>query len=734
MTRPSPAAAKRLAGAGAALAAALLPARLPAVEPEPAPPVGEAEELTVIAPSRLARPPAQAEGLSVRVVEREEIEASGARTLQEALRALPGVHLADEQGNAFQQDLSLRGFTVSSVTGLAQGISVFLDGVRVNEPAAEEVNFDLLPLTEVERIEIVHGPAGIFGRNTFGGAVHVVTRRGGERTEAEVEADGGSWWRREAHARVGGRRGAFDGYLAAGGFAEDGWRVQGGGKGARAFGKLGYRRDGTDVALSYQAQVDRLQQAGSLPEADLARDRRQNYTPGDFFRPALHLATLNARQALGPDLGLAAVAFFRALDAEQFNSSWSAADTRLWNRTRSLGTALQLDWQASLGPIRSRLSGGAEATGSDVRIRTDEESNAREPGAGRVADLLDRQWAAGAFAQESLRLGRGPLSGLGATASLRWDLIDHRATDRTPTTDLLGAARKNFGHGSATYSAWIPALGLAWSSSSQWLLSASWTRGYRAPAFLEITCGSVDSECVGLQKGVASDATFTRLRPVRSSAFEASLSSAPWHGLSVAATAFWIDLRDDIYSVASTGGPNRVYFQNVGPTRRAGLEATARLRSRLVDADLGYAYTRATFESDVVLASARTPPPQDQQVVRRGAELPLTPRHRADLGLRLKPQGWWSLEAGVLWVGSQVVSGDEANETPRLPSYAVARAGAEARWRGWSAFLRVQNPFDVRYATFGTWAPDGRGSGEPARFLTPGVPTRVVAGIRWELE
>src|SRR5262249_57014079 len=70
------------------------------------------------------------------------------RLLPDALQSLPGVTLQNEQGNPYQPDVSLRGFTASPVTGLPQGISVFLDGVRLNEPTVEEVNFDLIPLDD----------------------------------------------------------------------------------------------------------------------------------------------------------------------------------------------------------------------------------------------------------------------------------------------------------------------------------------------------------------------------------------------------------------------------------------------------------------------------------------------------------------------------------------------------------------------------------------------------------
>src|SRR5256886_17154565 len=77
-----------------------------------------------------------------------------------------------------QLDVSLRGFQVSPVIGLPQGVTVYVDGVRANEPDAHEVNFDLLPLEDVERVEVVYGPSVLLGRNALGAAVNLVTRRG----------------------------------------------------------------------------------------------------------------------------------------------------------------------------------------------------------------------------------------------------------------------------------------------------------------------------------------------------------------------------------------------------------------------------------------------------------------------------------------------------------------------------------------------------------------------------
>jgi len=74
-----------------------------------------------------------------------DLDARGVRTLADALEELPGVTTSDEIGAPSQLDVTLRGFQVSPTIGVPQGITVYVDGVRVNEPDANEVNFDLLP-------------------------------------------------------------------------------------------------------------------------------------------------------------------------------------------------------------------------------------------------------------------------------------------------------------------------------------------------------------------------------------------------------------------------------------------------------------------------------------------------------------------------------------------------------------------------------------------------------------
>src|SRR6266566_6459430 len=256
-----------------------------------------------------------------------DLDARGVRSLADALEHLPGVTTSDELGATGQLGVSLRGFQVSPVIGLPQGVTVYVDGVRANEPDAHEVNFDLLPLEDVERVDVVYGPSVLLGRNALGAAVNLVTRRGTNPASREIEASAGSWGRFELKARAGARHGVWDYYVGARYEHETGWRQDTRSRIGTLFAKLGLLNGTWDATLSYSGADNQIFQAGSLPESVAAVNPRRNFTGGDYFAPQAHLVILNAQRLLG-HTQLAINAFGRSLSSEQFNANFVGEDSR----------------------------------------------------------------------------------------------------------------------------------------------------------------------------------------------------------------------------------------------------------------------------------------------------------------------------------------------------------------------------------------------------------------------
>ena len=119
-------------------------------------------------------------GEGAQVADGETLKSSRAVSIADQLaRTAPGVSINEMQGNPLQTDINFRGFTASPVLGTPQGLSVYLDGVRINQPFGEVVNWDLIPTSAIARIDLVSGSAPQFGRNSLGGALVVGQRSRG---------------------------------------------------------------------------------------------------------------------------------------------------------------------------------------------------------------------------------------------------------------------------------------------------------------------------------------------------------------------------------------------------------------------------------------------------------------------------------------------------------------------------------------------------------------------------
>jgi iron complex outermembrane receptor protein len=688
--------------------------RLPAVE--------------VSAPARLPGAPLPFDHVpgSVQIVPGEVLRESGAVTLQDALTRLPGVTLNDEQGNRAQVDLSFRGFQATSVTGVPQGVSVFVDGVRVNEPAVEEVNFDLIPLEDIERVELVRGPSALFGRNTLGGALNIITRRGGATHEIVPELQFGSFGRQQYRLRASGPAGPFDYYVAGTYSDEDGWRERAAVRLGKLFAKLGLTVGDTDATLSFQRAQNRIEQAGSLPLSELRRDRQQNFTGGDFFAPLLNLVTLTVHQSLAETTRLSLNGFVRTLDAEQFNVNLLGANTRSFTRTITAGSTLQLDHDGRVFDRANRLTLGLDYVHHDVGVKVLQEE-------GGVASLdskvHDDQHAFAVYAQNSLDVAKDLVRAgdvLVLTTAARWDWLRHDIGDFGPGDGPRVG-------GTSTFARVNPRFGLNYNLTKAAGFYFTFAQGFRAPAFLELTCASPGTVCPGLQAGVAPDPP---LKAVKANHYEigARVAPRPWLGLELA--AYRTDLRDDIFSVSPTGTTG-LFFQNVGATRRQGVELAAEANvDKRWNLRLSYTYTEATFRDDVDLATPRLTPgclaSPCIQHVRAGSDLPLIPRHRLGAGVDHHITSGLTLWAAGTWVGAQRLRGDEANAERTLDSYGVISAGARLHVKAFSAFVTINNALNEQYETFGTFGPNAKRSGTPIEpFLTPALPLHVDVGLAY---
>jgi outer membrane receptor protein involved in Fe transport len=228
---------------------------------------------------------------------REQIENSGALSLGDFMNSqLQGVSVNDYSGNPFKMDVNYRGFTASPEIGTPVGLSVFFDGVRVNEPFGDVVNWDLLPLIAIERFDLFPGSNPLFGLNTLGGALSLRSRSGFTSPGYEGEISTGSWNRRQVQASAGVNNGTFGGFAAVQYFDEDGWRDDSPSDVRQLFLRGDWRGTGATAFVSALLADNELIGNGLIP-TDLYQVRRQSvFTSPDETRNRLSQFTLSGTQ------------------------------------------------------------------------------------------------------------------------------------------------------------------------------------------------------------------------------------------------------------------------------------------------------------------------------------------------------------------------------------------------------------------------------------------------------
>ncbi|WAW86508.1 TonB-dependent receptor [Xanthomonas citri pv. malvacearum] len=707
-------------------------------------------------------------------------------------RRFVGVDGNDVQGSAFQNDLTFHGFRASALPGASQGVSVYLDGVRFNEPFADIVSWDMLPEAAITAVTLMPGSNPLFGPNTLGGAVVLSTASGltAPGVQGELSIGSGARKRLDAGYGVAGADG-WHGFVAVTGFDENGWRAASEGRLGTVFGKVGKQGEQTDWSLSLLHGRSRLIGNGLLPdtrytdegpESGLYRaDRRSVYTSPDLTRNRNTLLTVQLDHRFDADTALHALAYSRVgrrdtvngdvgQDYEEFVeecASGYAADgspldaecdvartdadtlhTGALNTTQmrqqAQGVALNLSMQRGA----HALTAGVTFDRGHVRYRQFARDGWVQP---------DRSVAADPDAERAFFSGvRGSTETLGMfladtwalsnathlTAAVRWNrvVVDNILS----TADDGDRPRERFVYAKAN-----PSLGLTHRLDSGLTLYGSVAQNSRAPTAIELGCADPAQPC-RLPTGLQAD---PRLEQIISRTYELGARWTPSTDRNATLSVYRADNRDDILFLRAPDTQSG-YFDNAYRTRYQGVDAALHLRSGDWQWWAGYSYLDATYRSGGQLLSG-----ERVIALRPGLRIAALPRHNLKLGMA------WQRDALTLGVGVRAVSGrvasgnedgqvDNAEEGQTAPerldigSAGYALVDLQARWTinvRVSLFARIDNVFDRHNATYAAVAEDVFPDGElarpqdapvetgPARFLAPGVPRQYLIGLRWAL-
>ena len=695
---------------------------------------------------------------SSQVLRRGAIDQAQAGPITDLLaRRVPGMQVNDIQGSPFQSDLTYRGYRASGLLGAPQGLSVYLDGVRINEPFGDVVLWDLIPDYSLQSISVVPGANPAFGLNTLGGAIAFTTADGHSAPGGRGEIGLGSFGRKRVDASYGHSDAAsgWHQYIGATYFDEDGWRDQSPGNLGNVLARVGHGDGPTDWSVSLLAARSTLIGNGLVPrftfddEGNQTPDLNQHryeavYTHPDRTRNELGQLTLNWNRQLDDASRLQALAYVRSSKRDTTNGDAADED----GEVASLNTTETKQTAYGAAVSLARRSGvhqwqiGATVDASRVKFQQSERPGAFDSTRGVVAEPDEESTLSAALDGDALTVGvyatdtwrvaertwiTGTVRGNRSRVSNQLTSVDD------DTGELENQPRETF-----TYTSLNPAFGVTQGLGNNASVFANIAKNTRVPTAMELGCADPDEPC-RLPAGLQSDPF---LAQVKSTSLELGTRWRPAAGQRLELSLYRTDNRDDIVfgSVSTTGLLG--YFQNFPKTRHQGGDLAWQGTFGALSFDASASVLKATYEANGTLRMG-----ERNVTVAPGTRIAGVPKNMFKIAGDWRFAEGWSIGADVQRLGKRVVQGNEDGliedgGTERvdftLPGYTLTNL--RMSWRPIPALelvARVNNVFDKRYATYGAIAEtvfdaQGNYTGDEADalFVAPGTPRSFFVGLR----
>ena len=770
---------RRLAGPAAGVAL-LLPAIAGAQTPGP--PVVPLPEVEVTAsPELLSAPiPRDQVPAAVNTVTGQEVVRTGIPDMMGALNQnVPGVTLQNSGGNPAQPELTYHGFSASPLQGSEQGLAVYLNGVRFNQPFGDTVQWDVIPAIAIDRMDL-EGANPVFGLNALGGSLSVRLKNGFTFHGGDASIYGGSFGQVGANFEWGqqSKDGSTSLYVAGNAMDESGWRDQQKTRLRQIYADLGWRGDAAEAHLSVTAARNTLDQPGTLPVDILAANRAAAFTgPNDAYDQYLQLAG-NLNYDLNDHTSLQAVAYYTNMSQRVINGN----TPNFQQCSVNPGFLCEQDGVTPLtdrgfhpipafngsGPYSQlSLQGvdtngyGAEVQATDTRKIFGRDNNLIVGASfdGGVSTFDGNNLAGGfnplttLFGGPGITINQADLSLSPVrvtTTNAYYGVFVNDIYNLTKRLSLTLSGRFNVAEisladqngtaltGNHSYSHFNPGIGLTYDLGRGISAYGSYSIANRAPTPAELSCANINSPC-SLANFFVGD---PNLKQVIARTAELGLrgDGTPLAGgkLNWQIDLYRTETQDDI-TFAPSALPGLDYFQNVGSTQRQGVDITANWLVGKVSFLAGYSLTDATFRSPLVLDSPLNPAANalGQEVVRAGSQLPGIPMHVGKLGVDWQVTPEWVVGARVLVYSGQVLFGDEANLTPNTGAYWLLDLNSSYQiTKNMQVFGSLENALNQNYAVYGTFSPVTAVPNIYApnttntRSVSPGAPIAAYGGVK----
>jgi len=595
----------------------------------------------------------------VQTATKADIENSAALELGDFMnRRLNGVQVNEMQSNPFQPDVNYRGYTASPLLGTPEGISVYMDGVRQNQPFGDVVSWDLIPKNAIETVELMPGSNPLFGLNTLGGALSIQTKDGITSPGLTGQVTYGSSGRKAVHAEYGGGQATgFNYFLAGNAFHESGWRFDSPSDVRQAFIRLGWRSAVTDLALVTTYAYNTLTGNGIQDYRLLQNNYSSVYTIPDTIGNRSPAFNFIARHDFNGTLTFSGNAWYRNIRTEGINGNAntdsltgnvyqpSSADQAALSaagytgfptsganssntpfpKWRCIAQALRVDdpdetcdgvtiyskevqndFGAS-GQITKRNShhqftAGAALDRGSVDFTENTQYGYLNPDRAITGVQAWQDGSTGIDSRVNLH-GLTPNWSLFATDTillgkqLNVTLSGRYNRSTIDNTDRINpVAGPGSLDGDYVYQRFNPSAGVTYNPTPMLTLFANYSQGSRAPTSIELGCADPANPC-SLPNALASDPP---LKQVVTSTWEAGVRGKFEKDIRWTLDGFRATNRNDILFVASqelgTG-----YFNNFAETQREGIQASLDGHIQRFTAGLDYTFLDATYQSTETL-------------------------------------------------------------------------------------------------------------------------------------
>lgn len=721
---------------------------------------------------------------AVQTIKSEDLEQQKSTTIADFMNDnLLGVSVNATQNNPFQPDILFRGFTASPLLGTPQGLSVFQDGVRVNEPFGDAVNWDLIPVNAIAGINLIPGSNPVFGLNTLGGSLSVVTKNGRTHQGGAIEVSGGSWGRNNVLGEFGGvsQDGSVDYFISGNYFDEDGWRDYSPTEVKQVFGKVGWENESTRLELSYTGADNDMIGNGLVQNGLIDEEGRESInTRPDQTKNTLSFFNLNGSHWLSDDVEVSGNVYHRKSDRKTLNgdvnddfagtlvslaancvpgaavgdaeNDCSGALNTSKTEQKGYGINAQIALNQDLFGKENQLITGFGYDYSKIDFEQGSEFgvvNATRgiDGIGVDSDEAEvrlsgktKSW--GVFVTDTMSLTEQ----WALTLSGRYNKINVKNNDKLIADDTDPESLS----GDHDFNRFNPAVGLTFTPSKALTLYGSYNEGMRAPTSMELGCANPAVPCK-LPNAMAGDPP---LKKVVAKTFEVGARGKLTKGIGWTAAVYRTVNHDDIQFISTNATNGMGYFDNVGKTRRQGLDLGLSGNLNKFSWNAGYSYINATYQSALQLTSpVNSTATGDSIQVSKGDHLANIPEHALKLRLQYQATPSWSIGTTMNTFSDVYVRGNENNDhqsndgdgdhvqdSGKVSGYTVVNL--DTRYKignsGWQVFAKATNIFDKKYSTGGmlgeTWFEDGAfaANDEPSLMLMPGAPRAGWIGARYE--